>query len=85
MNFGADPVALLEAHERGLGGMPEAEFSEWVERLTLALKPGTKIPHRAKAGEPLHFAIDGDEQHEYIPYWQVALDQTFTCDPTMNA
>ena len=40
---------------------------------------------RAKAGQPLHFAIDGDEQHEYIPYWQVSLDQTFTCYPTMNA
>jgi DUF1680 family protein len=40
---------------------------------------------RAKAGQPLHFAIDGDEQHEYIPYCQVALDQTFTCYPSMGA
>jgi DUF1680 family protein len=39
---------------------------------------------RPKAGEPLHFAIDGDPGHEYLPYWQVVADQLFTCYPVME-
>jgi hypothetical protein len=35
------------------------------------------------AGQPLHYAIRGDSQHEYMPYWQVD-QQVFTCYPTMG-
>jgi DUF1680 family protein len=35
-------------------------------------------------GKPLHFAIAGDPAHEMMPYWQVPLDQTFTCFPVLS-
>jgi len=41
---------------------------------------------RPKAGEPLRFAIEGGlQQQEYVPYWQVAADQPFTCYPVLRA
>jgi len=36
-----------------------------------------------KPGAPLHFAIAGDAEHEYIPYFEVA-DQLFTCYPILD-
>jgi hypothetical protein len=44
-------------------------------------------PHgwlKAKPGQPLHFAIDGDAEHSFMPYWQVTEDQTFTCFPVID-
>jgi hypothetical protein len=38
---------------------------------------------KPKANEPLHFSIDGDATHEYLPYWEVA-DQVFTCYPIVE-
>jgi hypothetical protein len=38
---------------------------------------------KPKAGQPLHFAIDGDSEHSVQPYWQVA-NQTFTCFPVLS-
>jgi hypothetical protein len=55
-------------------------------------KDGTRIASRPedlvkrlkpKANEPLHFSIDGDATHEYLPYWEVA-DQVFTCYPIVE-
>jgi DUF1680 family protein len=55
-------------------------------------KQGTRITSRPedlvkrlkpKAGEPLHFSIEGDATHEYMPYWQVA-EQVFTCYPKVG-
>jgi DUF1680 family protein len=40
---------------------------------------------RARPGEPLHFAMDGAPRQEYLPYWQVAADQPFTCYPILRA
>jgi len=34
-------------------------------------------------GQPLHFSIDGDTHHQYLPYWQVG-EQTFTCYPVIT-
>jgi hypothetical protein len=39
---------------------------------------------RPKPGAPLHFTIDGDPRHEYIPYW-LLQDQLFTCYPVLSA
>jgi DUF1680 family protein len=38
---------------------------------------------RPSAGQPLHFAIEGDPARQYLPYWQVAADQLFTCYPVL--
>jgi DUF1680 family protein len=38
---------------------------------------------RPKQDAPLHFAIDGDAKHEYMPYWQVD-ERNFTCYPVMG-
>ena len=35
-------------------------------------------------GKSLHFAIAGDPAYEIMPYWQVPLDQTFTCFPVLS-
>jgi DUF1680 family protein len=35
-------------------------------------------------GQPLHFTIDGDTVHEYIPYWEVPYKQSFTCYPVVD-
>ncbi|MCX7008674.1 MAG: glycoside hydrolase family 127 protein [Kiritimatiellaeota bacterium] len=56
-------------------------------------KQGVSLPIQPKElvqklkpqpGHPLHFAIEGDATHEYIPYWEVA-DQVFTCYPILGA
>jgi DUF1680 family protein len=38
---------------------------------------------RPKPDAPLHFTIDGNEDHEWIPYWQVG-HQRFTCFPIID-
>jgi DUF1680 family protein len=46
------------------------------------------LPRRLRPtpGQPLHFAIDGAPgQPEYMPYWQVAAGQPFTCYPVLRA
>lgn len=39
---------------------------------------------KPKADRPLCFAIEGDAQHEYLPYWQV-IDQTFCVFPVIES
>jgi len=34
-------------------------------------------------GQPLHFAIEGDAEHEYLPYWEIDR-QTFCVFPVTN-
>jgi DUF1680 family protein len=46
------------------------------EDLVKLLKP--------KIDQPLHFTIDGDAEHEYIPYWEVPYKQSFTCYPIVD-
>ena len=46
------------------------------EDLVKQLKP--------KTAQPLHFTIDGDTVHEYIPYWEVPYKQSFTCYPIVD-
>ncbi|MGA3166117.1 MAG: beta-L-arabinofuranosidase domain-containing protein [Terriglobia bacterium] len=54
----------------------EVRAGQRPEDLLKALKP--------KAGHPLHFTIDGDTAHEYIPYWEVEYKQSFTCYPVVD-
>lgn len=35
------------------------------------------------AGQPLHFSIKGDAEHQYIPYYEVG-DNSFTCYPAIG-
>ena len=46
------------------------------EDLVKQLKP--------KPGQPLHFILDGDAAHEYMPYWEVPYKQSFTCYPIVD-
>jgi hypothetical protein len=39
---------------------------------------------RPEKDQPLHFTIEGDSEHSFQPYWQVA-DQTFTCFPVLES
>jgi DUF1680 family protein len=46
--------------------------------------PGDLIGSLKPSGDrPLHFRIDGDERHEYMPYWLVE-NQAFTCYPAIG-
>ncbi|MGC9261749.1 MAG: hypothetical protein ACP5I8_16925, partial [Phycisphaerae bacterium] len=44
-----------------------------------------EIIHRLRpiANQPLHFAIDGDPDHTFIPYWQID-NELFTCFPMLK-
>jgi DUF1680 family protein len=48
--------------------------------------PAKELTGRLKpvAGQPLHYTIEGDTAHQYLPYWQVG-DETFTCFPAFEA
>ena len=46
------------------------------ENLVKQLKP--------RSEHPLHFALDGDTAHEYIPYWEVPYKAAFTCYPIVD-
>jgi DUF1680 family protein len=37
-----------------------------------------------KTDQPLHFTIEGDAAHEYVPYWEVPYKQSFTCYPIVD-
>ncbi|RZA27569.1 MAG: hypothetical protein EOP02_09955, partial [Proteobacteria bacterium] len=55
---------------------PEARFP-----LTAADLKGRLQP---QSGKPLHFSIAGHPTYEFIPYWEVKMDQTFTCYPVVG-
>jgi DUF1680 family protein len=52
---------------------PEARFTGDSASLLKRIKP--------LAGQRLHFSIEGEPNYTYIPYWEVAQKQTFTCFP----
>jgi DUF1680 family protein len=39
---------------------------------------------KPKSGQPLHFTLEGDPTHEYIPYWEVPYKAAFTCYPIVD-
>jgi DUF1680 family protein len=38
---------------------------------------------KAVSGQPLHFAIDGNPGHRYMPYYAIK-EETFTCFPVID-
>ena len=38
---------------------------------------------KAIDNQPLHFAIEGDPHHKYMPYWQIN-EELFTCFPVLK-
>jgi len=36
------------------------------------------------AGKPIHFSVEGESNDSFIPYWEVASKQTFTCFPIVS-
>ena len=52
---------------------PEARFAGDIAGLLERIKP--------VAGQPLHYSIEDESDYNYIPYWEVAPKQTFTCFP----
>lgn len=54
---------------------PEAVFACDSASLLARIKP--------VAGQPLHFSIEDEPNYNYIPYWEVAAKQTFTCFPVV--
>ncbi|MDQ2687187.1 MAG: glycoside hydrolase family 127 protein, partial [Armatimonadota bacterium] len=54
------------------------------EAAHLEVAPDSLIKRlRPVQDQPLHFTIDGDETHSYVPYWQVQ-DEAFTCYPIVG-
>jgi DUF1680 family protein len=71
LEYGPVLMALLDhAHDT-----QEARLAIRSGELAKRLKP--------RPGQPLHFALDGDPAHEYVPYWEVQ-DQVFTCYPVVG-
>jgi DUF1680 family protein len=83
---GAERVAGQERYALEYGPILLALVGPMDEKqgATLAMKPDELVSKlKPQPGHPLHFSIDGDATHEYIPYWQVA-DQVFTCYPIVG-
>jgi hypothetical protein len=38
---------------------------------------------RAVSGQPLHFAINGNSEHRYVPYYAIK-EEAFTCFPVIE-
>ncbi|MEI6605595.1 MAG: beta-L-arabinofuranosidase domain-containing protein [Verrucomicrobiota bacterium] len=55
---------------------PEASFACDSSSLLGRIKP--------VADQPLHFSIEGESNYSFIPYWEVASKQTFTCLPIIT-
>lgn len=55
---------------------PEARFAFTADDLKNRLQP--------QDGKPLHFSIAGNADYEFVPYWEVAMNQTFTCFPVVT-
>jgi hypothetical protein len=74
LEYGAVLLALVDTAPPAQG-QPEPQ---------LAMRPGDLVKRlRPLADRPLHFAIEGDPGHEYMPYWEVA-DQVFSCYPAIG-
>ena len=58
----------------GVKGKKEIEIKADAQTLTDKLRP--------VEGKPLHFAVEGDEEIEYWPYFEVK-DETFSCFPKL--
>ncbi len=54
---------------------PEARFALTANDLKQRLQQ--------QSGKPLHFSVAGNSDYEFVPYWEVGMDQTFTCFPVM--
>jgi len=68
LEYGPILMALVGSPDAGEGARLPFPASELIHRL------------RPVAGQPLHFAIEGQPEHKYIPYWQVR-EEAFTCYP----
>jgi len=82
---GAERVAGQERYALEYGPILLALTGSVDEKLgaTLAQNPRNLIEQLTpKSGEPLHFSIAGEADHEYLPYWQVT-NQAFTCYPVL--
>lgn len=66
---------ILMAAVGAAGDRPEARFASTSTDLRKRLRP--------QPGQPLHFAVAGNADYQFIPYWEVA-DQTFTCFPIIG-
>ena len=66
---------ILMAAVSTTGSQQEARLAFDASELVKRLK--------AQEDKPLHFAIDGDPDHEYLPYWQVQ-NEMFTCYPVIG-
>ncbi|RYG73227.1 hypothetical protein EON80_03470, partial [bacterium] len=66
---------LLAAVSTG-ADRPEAKFAVKAENLKGSLQP--------ISGKPLHFSIAGNPDYEFIPYFQVGMEQRFTCYPIVT-
>ncbi|MEI8289058.1 MAG: beta-L-arabinofuranosidase domain-containing protein [Verrucomicrobiota bacterium] len=83
---GAERVAGQERYSLEYGPILLALIGSVDEKLgaTLASSPENLVKQLTpKPGQPLHFTIAGDADHEYLPYWQVT-DQVFTCYPVLS-
>jgi len=63
-------------HDIAAADRAEASFACDSASLLSRIKP--------VAGQPLHFSIEGDSNYSFIPYWEVASKQTFTCFPIVT-
>jgi DUF1680 family protein len=78
----------IEGHERyalEFGPILLAVVGTDDARLHTLGGPAQSLTGQLKAvpGEPLHFAVEGNAEHRYVPYYAIK-EETFTCFPVVE-
>jgi len=84
---GADRIAGHERYALEYGPILLAAVGPLGKEIPVEIAHDPATPQdwlRPKMDQPLHFTIEGDSEHSFQPYWQVA-DQTFTCFPVLGS
>jgi DUF1680 family protein len=84
---GADQIAGHERYALEYGPILLAAVGPLGKEIPVEIAQDPARPRdwlRPKMDQPLHFAIEGDSEHFFQPYWQVA-EETFTCFPVFGS
>jgi DUF1680 family protein len=84
--IGADRIAGHERYALEYGPILLAAVGPLGRPIRVQIAHDPAKPHdwlKPEPDQPLHFAIDGDAEHFFMPYWQVT-EQTFTCFPVID-
>ena len=79
-----DPSTRAPILARDIPYSTQVRLDAVVSEIRLPVTAEDIIRHlKAIDNQPLHFAIEGDSHHKYMPYWQIN-EELFTCFPVFK-